>query len=123
MKYLILALTLTACAHSQSKEQHRRMVAERAWERVEKIINSNAIGYGNLIKGSRFLRLVDIEMTKDAEAGVIVVNALGEDHEFLGRIFVYVFCDPNGVCTTAQVAIKSVEEQKQNAPTNTDESM
>lgn len=122
MKYLILALVLTGCAHTQ-QEQRRRMVAEKAWERVDRIINNNAVGYGNLIKGSRFLQLVDIEMTKDAEAGVIVINAMGENHEFLGRIFVYVFCDPNGVCTTAQVAIKSLEEQKQQAPASTDESM
>src|SRR5690349_12397358 len=106
--FLVIAIS-AGCAHFKSEptaasQEHRKEVAQLAWNFVEKELGDNAVMYGSLVQGSRFMRPVDIEFSDDAEAGVVVVDVSGEEHEPLGRIFVYLFCDPKGVCRIAQVA-------------------
>ena len=109
MKYLVLMLTLIGCAHTTAMtqaESHRKMVFDKAVAEINSALVKNPLNYGSMVPGSRFIELVDMAMDSNGESGVAVIEARGENRESIGRIYIYIFCDPTGSCRPVQVGTK-----------------
>ena len=122
MKFLIaLIVILSGCAHSDSRSfnqgpSRRDLVLNKAVVDITGAIEKNPVGYGSMIQGARFLKLVDLNVDKEGEAGFAIIEAMGEQHEPIGRIYIYFFCGPDMACKPIQYATKSREAPKGQKP-------
>ena len=99
MKFII-AILLFGCAHSTPTKivSKKQTAYDKAWASVEQSLVEKIELYGKTIPCSRYMQLVDVEITDDGEAGVAVIEARGEEKEFVGRLFVYLFFRADGTC-------------------------
>ncbi len=114
MKFLVIALVLVGCAHNKpttvQPPSRKELMTAHIITQTNTDLERKAIAYGALVAGSRFLRLVDVQMDKEGDVGVAVVEVSGEQHEPVGKIFLYFLCTTK--CSQVFVISKTYNRPK-----------